>query len=87
MEVCLQLESGMRPGSCRGPGGVFLQLKSGAKFSSRRSPDEACLQLESEMRSGSRRSPDVAKNLVGTGGVLLVDKTWECCGGSAVWEV
>ena len=57
------------------------------KSGSRRSPDEACLQLESEMRSGSRRSLDVTKYPIDAGGVLLVDKTWECGGGSAAREV
>ena len=77
----------MRSGSRRSPGRVYLQLESWAEFGSRRSPDEVCLQPESGMRSGSRRSPDVAKNPVDAGGVLSVGKTWECCGGSAVWEV
>ena len=73
--------------SRRSPGEAFQQFRLEMKFGSRRSPDEVCLWLESEMRSGSCRSPDVVKNPVGAGGVLLVDKTWECGGGSTVWEV
>ena len=57
-EVCLQpLESRMKLGSRRSPGGVFLQLKLKAMSDSRRSSDKAYRQLMLRMEPYSCRSP------------------------------